>query len=134
MIIVRYFFVGGVAAAVDISLFAIFAVWLGFDYLLVGPCSFVLATLVNYALSIRFVFESGVRFSQRHEVLIVFLVSGVGLLVNQGVLYFGVDMLELNKLIAKLGATATVFLWNYWARAHFVFKAAACSKDLERQI
>ncbi len=129
MRIVRYFFVGGAAATVDIGLFFIFANWLEFNYLAVGACTFMVATFVNYVLSIRHVFESGVRFSQRHEVAMVFLVSGVGLLINQGMLYIGVGIVELHKLVAKLGATATVFLWNYWARAHFVFKSAVRSSE-----
>ena len=42
MRIVRYFLVGGVAAAVDISLYALFARVLGYPYLVVSACTFVL--------------------------------------------------------------------------------------------
>lgn len=86
MKIVRYFFVGAAAAAVDVGLFTIFAYWLHFNYLIVGACTFILATLVNYVLCVHYVFESGVRFTPRHEIAMVFLVSSIGLLVNQSVL------------------------------------------------
>ena len=125
MKIVRYFFVGAVAAAVDIGLFALFVHGFGYNYLLVGTVTFVLATTVNYLLSVRVVFESGARFRQRHEVMLVFAVSAVGLVVNQLVLYAGVEQLLLPPVLAKIAATGMVFFWNYWARAHFVFKPAA---------
>jgi putative flippase GtrA len=122
MRVVRYFFVGGVAAAVDISLFTLFAKVLGYSYLLVAPCTFVVATWVNYVLSVRHVFRSGVRFSRNRELLLVFLVSLVGLGVNQVVLFFSVQFLGLDLVLGKIIASAGVFFWNYGARAHFVFK------------
>lgn len=124
MKIVRYFFVGAVAAAIDIGLFGLFVHGFGFNYLIVGALTFIAATGANYALSIRIVFESGVRFRQRNEVLLVFMISGIGLLVNQTVLYAGVAGLSLPPIVAKVAATGMVFFWNYLARAHFVFKAA----------
>lgn len=129
MRIVRYFFVGAVAAAVDIGLFTLFVHVYGFDYLVVGACTFVAATAVNYALSIRVVFRSGARFRQRDEIALVFAISAVGLLVNQAVLYAGVAMLGLPPVVAKVAATGVVFLWNYWGRAHFVFKPAPAGGD-----
>ena len=125
MRIVRYFFVGAAAAAVDIGLFTFFVHFLHFNYFAVGVCTFVIATAVNYALSVRHVFRSGARFRPRHEVMLVFAVSAVGLVVNQGCLYIGVAMAGLPPVLAKVGATGAVFFWNYWARAHFVFKQRA---------
>lgn len=122
MKLVRYFFVGAAAAAVDIGLFALLVHAFGFHYLLVGAVTFVLATGVNYALSVRVVFQSGVRFARAQEIALVFAVSAIGLAVNQVVLFVGVEQLSLPPVLAKVMATGTVFFWNYWARAHFVFK------------
>ena len=119
----RYLLVGGTAAAVDISLFMLFAGWLGFPYLRVAACTFVVATLVNYVLSVRFVFVSGQRFSRRWEVVLVYLVSGMGLAINAAVLWAGVEIAGFALLPAKLVATGTVFVWNYVARRVFVFGA-----------
>ena len=123
MRVVRYFFVGGVAAAVDISLFALLAKVFGYPYLLVAPCTFAAATWVNYLLSVRHVFRSGVRFSRSRELLLVFLVSLVGLGINQVVLFVSVQGLGLDLMLGKIIASTGAFFWNYWARAHFVFKA-----------
>ena len=119
----RYFVVGGIAAAVDIGLFMLLAQGLGLPYLRVAAATFVLATLVNYVLSVRFVFVSGLRFRRRWEIALVFAVSAVGLGVNQAILWACVELGGFALLAAKLAATATVFCWNYLGRRHLVFGA-----------
>jgi len=125
MRVVRYFFVGAVAAAVDIGLFTVFARLLGYNYLVVAGCTFVVATLVNYWLGVRHVFESGARFSRSRELVLVFTVSTVGLAINQGVLFVAAAKLGLDLVLSKILATGVVFVWNYQLRANFVFKAQA---------
>lgn len=128
MRVFRYFIVGGIAAAVDIGLFIVFAKLLGWNYLAVAAVSFTIATLVNYFLSIRHVFESGVRFARRQEIGLVYLISTIGLIFNQAVLFIGIDILGWEMIFTKLVATATVFVWNYWARAHFIFRPSSQAK------
>ena len=125
MRIVRYFFVGGAAAGVDLALFTLFAKVLGYNYLAVAACTFAVATAINYVLSVRHVFESGVRFTRNREIGLVFLVSAVGLLINQAALFSAVSVFRLPLIASKIVATAIVFGWNYWARANFVFARRA---------
>lgn len=122
MKIIKYFFVGGAAAAVDITIFFVFAKLFGFPYLTVGALGFIIATLVNYVLSTRFVFKSGARFSIKQEVILIYSVSMVGLILNQLVLYACVDGVGLELMLSKLIATGSVFLWNFFARNYFIFK------------
>jgi putative flippase GtrA len=117
----RYFVVGGICACVDIGLFMLFAKSLGMPYLRVAPGTFIIATLLNYVLSVRFVFVSGHRFTRRWEVALVFLVSAMGLAVNSGVLWFGVEVMRFGLLLSKLAATGVVFFWNYFARRVLIF-------------
>jgi len=121
MRILRYFVVGGVAASVDIGFFFLLAKLAGFNYLVVAPLGFILATWVNYELSVRLVFQSGARFSRRREILLVYVVSTVGLLINQLVLYLLVDQAGAELMLSKLTATVTVFFWNYATRNNYVF-------------
>lgn len=122
MKIIRYAAVGGTAAAVDFVIFASFAKLLGFNYLWVGATGFIVATTINYFLSIRFVFDSGVRFGFKKEISFVFLISFIGLCLNQVVLYLGIGILGWEMLFIKLCATAAVFFWNFGARSQFIFK------------
>jgi len=121
MKLVRYFLVGGAAAAVDLGLFFAFAKVLGWNYLAVGAATFVIATLVNYWLSVEHVFASGSRFSRPAEMALVFGVSAVGLLVNQMILYLCVEWVRLDVMAAKILASGIVFFWNYTARSRFIF-------------
>ena len=122
MRIIRYFVVGGIAATVDLAVFTLFARVLGYNYLVVAFFSFILATAVNYVLSIAFVFRSGARFGKNAEISMTFLVSGLGLVINQVTLWVLVEKLKVDMVVAKVCATAAVFFWNYGARAHVVFR------------
>lgn len=122
MKIIRYGTVGAIAAAFDFIFFAIFAKYLGLNYFVIGAIGFVVATAINYFLSIRFVFESGVRFRSQTEITLVFVVSSIGLALNQAVLYFGISWLGWEMLFVKVCASGSVFFWNFGARSQFVFK------------
>ena len=121
MKIFRYFIIGGVAATVDIGFFFVFAKLAGLNYLVVAPVGFVLATLVNYELSVRHVFRSGIRFSRGREIVMIYVISTVGLLINQAILYGLVDLVGAELMLSKLMATASVFFWNYCARNNYLF-------------
>jgi putative flippase GtrA len=121
MRIVKYFFVGGTAAVVDIGLFSVFASYLGWPWVPVSIATFILATLTNYFLSIQFVFESGARHKRHVEVFGVFSVSGLALLVNQIILYLTIEILGWHLIISKIVATVVVFFWNYYGRSKFIF-------------
>ena len=122
MRIVRYFFVGGSAALVDWILFYVLAVRVNMNFLLAGCISFTVATIVNYFLSVAHVFESGTRFQRHHEIVAVFIVSGIGLGINQAILFVLVQWMNLHLMVSKVSATGVVFLWNYFARSRYVFK------------
>ena len=121
--IIRYFFVGGTAALVDWAVFYVFAQLLRLPWFPVALMSFLLATLVNYVLSVRHVFRSGVRFSPRHEVTMVFLVSAAGLAINQAILWVLIEHAHSYLMPAKITATGVVFVWNYCIRRFYIFRA-----------
>lgn len=120
--IVKYFAVGGIAAIVNLGIFFIFAKIMGFNYLLIAAISFVIATLVNYQLSVMHVFESGVRFEKKQEIFWVYAISLIGMGIDLATLRFCVDILSIELMLSKIIATGVVFFWNYYARKHFVFK------------
>jgi putative flippase GtrA len=119
----RYFVVGGIAAIVDFSVFGLLLLALGSQsWFAANAMSFVVATVVNYVLSIRFVFSSGARFSRTNEMLLVFLVSLIGLGVNQSAMWFFYRVAGWHLWLAKCGATGVALAWNFTARKHFVFR------------
>ncbi len=119
----RYFLVGGTSAVVDIGLFLIL-IRLGISYQLAGVLGFIVATAVNFILSKHYVFHDrqGVGF---RKMIATYLVSSVGLLLNQLILWIGIEQFFLAPLLAKLVATGMVFFWNYFIRNYYVFKKHA---------
>lgn len=117
----KYFVVGGTSALIDWSLFALLLYGLDVHYLLSGAISFVVATGVNYFLSVRFVFGVGRR-SRRQRILLLSMVSAVGTVFNLGLLTLGIDVLGVHPMIAKVFATGAIFGWNFLLRYFFVFQ------------
>ena len=118
---IRYFFVGSVSAIIDISLFTFFAKYLNYNYIIVGFFTFLIATYVNYLLSVKYVFSSGLRFKKKIEILLVFMVSSLAMIINLLVLFLLVDYLMLDQVLSKILASATVFFWNYLTRKKIIF-------------
>ncbi len=123
MKILSYFFVGGISAVIDISLFSILAIYMKFPWAIVSVITFIIATLVNYLLSTQFVFKSGSKYKKHQEVLGVFLLSSLALLLNQFFLYLFIEKMNINLIISKCLTTSILFLWNYFGRKRFIFSA-----------
>ncbi|MGZ0247902.1 MAG: GtrA family protein [Alphaproteobacteria bacterium] len=117
----RYLVVGGVSALADWSVFAVMLYGLELHYIAAGTISFILATGLNYYLSVRFVFGAGSR-GPRQAMVLVYMVSTVGIAINLGVLTVGIDVLELHPLVAKFFATGVAVFWNFLARYFYIFK------------
>ena len=55
------------------------------------------------------------------EIFLVYVVSVIGLLINQAALFVLVDRLGAELMLAKFTATIMVFFWNYGTRNKYVF-------------
>ena len=122
MIAIRYFGVGFVAAVIDFTVLGVAVNVYKLNWFAIAPISFILATAVNYVLSIHFVFESRARFTKTTELLLVFAISTVGLLLNQAMLWVLTTVISLDVLISKVFATVILFSWNYAIRKSYVFR------------
>jgi putative flippase GtrA len=121
----RYGVVGGVAALTEWAVYALFLYTLGFNYLVAALVAFVVATAVNYVLSLRFVFRGG-RHRRLKEATLVYVVSTIGLGINLSVLYICVAQLGMHEMISKIIGTGFAFLWNFSARHVWVFHPPRC--------
>jgi len=125
---VSYFCVGGMAAAVEWVMFAIFANIIGINYILATCFSFVFSTTTNWFLGRIWTFKSSKTYEKQKvkEILMIFLVSAVGLLFNIGLMYLFVTVIGWNTSIlrsaSKVVATGMVFIWNFLIRKFVVYK------------
>lgn len=120
--LIKYFIVGGIAALINILIFFIFAKLFKFNYFIIGAVAFIAATFVNYILSVRYVFKSGVRFNKNKELLLIYVVSAIGLAGNEMILYLLINLLRIEIMTSQLIAIGIIFIWNYIIRNSFVFK------------
>ena len=78
--------------------------------------------IVNYILSIKFVFDAD-RDANKVKQFLVFLFFSIGgLIINQIVMWVAVDLLGIFYMISKIGATAIVMVYNFITRKLFIEK------------
>ena len=82
----------------------------------------VLLTMVckNYFLSYKIAFLRG-KFSRKNEIFRIFLISFVGLFINNLIFFSLTYFLNVNLLISKIIPIPVTLLWNFFGRRHFVF-------------
>lgn len=85
---------------------------------------FILAATSNYVLNRVWTFESDNQQVGR-EFISFFLVSLIGLLLNNLLLYFFHEKVKLNFYLAKAIAVALVTIWNFLANYLFTFQQVA---------
>ena len=56
------------------------------------------------------------------ELVSVLAISLLGLLITEGLLYVGTDMLKMDFRLSKIIASVIVLFWNYFARKIVVYK------------
>lgn len=82
---------------------------------------FSLAVMSNYTFNRIWTFQSS-NPNWLGEFLRYLLISLVGLLINNTVIYFFHGRKDRNFYVAKLLAVALVFVWNFTANFLFTFK------------
>lgn len=117
----RYFIVGGIAFVADFSLLYIFATFTEMHYLIANALAFCAGLIINYILSITWVFSKRKLECRKKEFTIFLLVGLVGLLLNELILWLLMEYAMLYLMYSKLIATAVVFFWNFIARKILLF-------------
>lgn len=110
----RYIFVGGFSALVNLATIFIFTSAFHLHYLVSELIAFIVATVVNYVLSILWIFERSSRF--KLEFAIFTLIGVGGLAINEFVLWLCVSKLKLYYLLGEALAIAVVTIWSFALR------------------
>ena len=76
---------------------------------------------LNYFISRSWVFTGG-KYSYSVEFLGFFITGGIGLVINQIVLWVFVDFLSLEYRISKVIAIFIVIFWNFATKKYLIFK------------
>ena len=112
----RYVFVGGTAFIVDFFFLYFFSDICGIYYLISAVLSFIISVLVNYIMSTKWVFNQDNIENKVLEFNLFILISTIGLVFTEILLYFFTDIVGLYYLISKIDSAIIVLFWNFLAR------------------
>lgn len=119
--LMKYGVVGGIAFVADYSLLYLLTEYCGLHHLLSAAISFVVGLIVNYVLSLRYVFKERSFKDKRMEFAAFAIIGIIGLLLNELILYVSADVCGLHYMIGKVVSTLIVFFWNFLARKIVLF-------------
>ena len=112
--------VGVIAFFIDYGLLAFCTEILGINYLISATIGFTVSVIFNYLASMRYVFTHKEGMSRRREFVIFVILSIIGLIINNALMWAGVEVLHVHYLIVKIFATAVVMVWNFVTRKIFL--------------
>lgn len=120
--IIKFGFVGFLCFFIDYEIMVLLVERFGVDYRLSCGISFTVSVIVNYILSITFVFETDKKRKKTGEFAMFVLLSVIGLGINEVCMWFAVETLKIDYRLSKVGATAVVMVYNFISRKIFIEK------------
>lgn len=90
------------------------------SYFPASAVSFTISVVVNYILSMRFVFKGKDELSKLQEMAVFVALSLVGLAVNQMIMWIAVEFFKMFYALAKILATMIVTTYNFISRKLFL--------------
>lgn len=131
--IFKFILVGGISFLVDFVVYTVMCNVLHVHYMIAGVSGFVISVIVNYILSMRYVFESKEDMRKEKEFIIFVVLSLIGMLLNSLILYVCIDCIyrdlqwlnrtisvEWMNIVAKVVATSVVMVYNFVTRKIFL--------------
>lgn len=120
--LIKFGFVGIITFLIDYGILLVLTEEFQVHYLLSSGFSFTIALVVNFILSIRYVFKNSSINNKKILFLLFAVLSILGLGINQVVMWYCVDRLKLHYSISKIIATAIVMIYNFASRKILIEK------------
>ncbi|MBQ9315941.1 MAG: GtrA family protein [Atopobiaceae bacterium] len=117
--IVKFGIVGVVATVVDYALLMLLSQVVGIDPVISAGISYCVSLVLNYLLSMRYVFSHRENLSRSREFVTFVVLSLIGFGLNELVMWLGTRALGTTGLavtVTKAIATAIVMVWNFVSR------------------
>ena len=116
----RFGIVGGLAFVIDYSVMVFSKEVLNFYVLVAVALGFVISVIFNYWASVTFVFDVKQKRSKTKEFVIFVVLSAIGLGLTEISMWFGVEVLNINYMIVKIGVSVIVMIFNFVTRKMFL--------------
>ena len=115
----RFGVVGLFAFIIDYGLMVFLTEVFSVNYLISATLSFTASVVFNYYTSMRYVFSRRQEISRRREFIVFVSLSIAGLLLNNVLMWVGVEKLAVDYRIVKLGVMM-MFINKYLAFNIFI--------------
>lgn len=123
--IFKFVLVGGLAFIIDYVLLILCKEIFHLNILLSAAIAFTISVIVNYILSIKWIFEVEPNRSKKKNFIIFLIFSILGLGLTEIMMWFGVEIIKYSYLIVKIFATAIVMIFNFITRKIFLEKKSS---------
>lgn len=116
----NFLIVGCTVTLIDFILLHTFTEKLKIYYLLSAMLSFTISTVINYFLSMTFVFKGKEGRDKKKEFLIFAVLNVIGLGLTTLLMWLFVDKGGLYYMIAKVFTTGIVMFYSFFSRKIFL--------------
>lgn len=131
--ILKFGVVGFFCFLIDFGITTGLTNFFGVHYLISKFLGFVISALVNYILSLKFVFTHKKEMDKKKEFTVFLILSAIGLLINEAIMYLCIDVVyvgneyllahisqDLMVSISAIIATGVVMVYNFISRKLFL--------------
>ncbi len=116
----KFGIVGTSCFCIDYGLMVLLTEYHIVSYFWASALSFTVSVIVNYILSMRFVFQGKSDLNKIQEMLIFVALSLVGLAFNQMIMWIAVDFFHVFYALAKILSSLLVTVYNFISRKLFL--------------
>ena len=114
--IISFGLVGGICFVIDYVLMLIFVEIFNTNYLVACALAFSISTVVNYLLSMRYVFIAINKMSKKLEFFYFVFMAIIGLILTEMFMAIFVEKIHVHYALSKIIVTAIVMIYNFITR------------------
>lgn len=118
--IMKFGVVGVIAFVIDYGVMVFLTEVFGLNPVVSATISFIVSVIFNYIASMRYVFSHKEDMSRSREFVIFIVLSVIGLIINDVLMWAGTELVSIDYRIVKIFATAVVMVWNFITRKIFL--------------
>ncbi len=118
--IMKFGIVGVLAFVIDYGVMVFLTEVFGLNPVVSATISFIVSVIFNYIASMRYVFSHKEDMSRSREFVIFIVLSVIGLIINDVLMWAGTELVSIDYRIVKIFATAVVMVWNFITRKIFL--------------
>lgn len=119
--VAKFILTGFFTAGIDFLILILLVEVFFLHYFVASAFSFLVGVLLNYYISRGWVFGHG-RFQYKYECMGFFIMSTLGLVINQIILLLFVGYCSVDYRFSKIISVCVVSSWNFITKKYIVFR------------